>query len=114
MSTHQLELHPGVDTAAFEQFVTQDALPVLQLPGTTLSLLKGDRGERQGAYLLLWEFDSIERRDHYFPTSDTVSEDARQALQLAPAVLERWASFGVPPGQAVYTDYVVVEETTPQ
>ena len=37
------------------------------LSGMTMRLLKGDRGDREGKYLVMFEFDSVERRNQLFP-----------------------------------------------
>ena len=38
-----------------------------KLPGSSQTLYKGDRGERAGQFCGIWMFESIEKRDYYFP-----------------------------------------------
>ncbi len=63
---HTLVLNPGVSAQEFERFVREEWRPAT-LPGITTSILKGDRGERAGAYLMLFEFEDAAVRDRYWP-----------------------------------------------
>jgi hypothetical protein len=105
---HELATKPGVNGAEFERFVTEEAFPAMRWPGTTFYLLKGDRGERNGQYLLVMEFESVEARNRLFPAPDTTGAEVQQAIDSARGVFEKWASFGALPGSegAIYTDYV--------
>jgi hypothetical protein len=107
---HELVTKPDIDAAAFERFLTDEALPALRLPGTAVYILKGDRGERSGHYLLVFEFESVATRDRLFPAPDTTGPDTQQLLEAGRAVFEKWARFGTVPGSAwaPYTDYIEV------
>ena len=63
---HTIVLKPGVSAAEFERFVREEWRPA-ELPGITTSVLKGDRGERAGAYVMLFEFEDAAVRDRYWP-----------------------------------------------
>ncbi len=65
VSIHEIELIDGADAVEFERLVAEGApqLPV----GWKSRLLRGDRGERAGKYAILYEIDSPEARDRYFP-----------------------------------------------
>ena len=97
----------------FEQFFVDEwALGYERvLPGLHVHLLKGDRGDREGQYLLMYEFDSAARRDELAPTLDSFSEESQGAIEANRAVAERWASFAVPQGanDVNFTDYIVIE-----
>ena len=83
--------------------------PPLPWPeGMGVHLLKGDRGDREGRYLWVWEFESVEARDRLFPSvdDDEVSEEFQQFMEATAAVGEKSAAFAV--GGDIYTDYVVV------
>jgi hypothetical protein len=64
---HEIELQPGVEPDEYERFFAEEVAPKFELPGWNTHLLKGDRGERAGKYLVLLEIDSLEARDRYFP-----------------------------------------------
>ena len=64
---HEIELQPGVEPDEYERFFAEEVAPTVELPGWKTRLLKGDRGERAGKYLVLLEIESLEARDRYFP-----------------------------------------------
>ncbi len=111
VSIHEIELIDGADAVEFERLVAEGApqLPV----GWNSRLLRGDRGERAGKYAILYEIESPEARDRYFPADGQRSEDlnrfeaehpaAAAAQQRLQAHLTR--SLG-----EVFTDYLVVVE----
>ncbi len=111
---HQLELRPEVAPAMFERFVTDELSGLLQREGQRTYVLKGDRGERTGKYLFVFEYDTAERRDRDSPGSNQDSDDLKQWLaahedqvgrlfdQLSSYVLPDW-DIGYH-----YTDYVQV------
>ena len=107
---HEIELRSDVKAEDFEQFVIEEVNLSQLLPGVATTVLKGDRGEREGRYLLMMEFESTESRDRLFPTPGQPSEEAQRHLQSTRAITERWATFGPVPGTTdISTDYVVVD-----
>lgn len=106
---HEIELRPGADPAALEQlFAAGASLPSPE--GWTFYLLKGERGERKGKYLVMVEIESLAARDRYQPDSGPTAE--AQALDAHAAdVWARWQQLAtVPDGQDdVFTDYVVIQ-----
>jgi hypothetical protein len=52
---HEIELQPGVEPDEFERFFAEEVAPSPMVPGLKVYLLKGDRGERAGRYLVLLE-----------------------------------------------------------
>jgi hypothetical protein len=107
---HEIELYSGVKPEDFERFVIEEVNRSQLLPGVTTHVLKGDRGDREGKYLVMLEFESTESRDRFFPTPGQVSEEAQRYLESTRAVGEKWATLGTGPGTTtIYTDYVVVE-----
>ena len=109
---HEIELHSGVKPDDFGRFVVEEVIGSQPLPGVVMRVLKGDRGDREGKYLLMMEFESTELRDRYFPAPDQVSEEAQRYLESTKPMAEKWATLGtvLGTGEDVYTDYVVVEE----
>ena len=103
---HMIALKPGVKVEDFEKFVTEEvSLPSLE--GLKGYLLKGDRGDREGRYLMMFEFESVEVRDRYFPSPGEMSKEAQQAFEAEAVAMEKWETFATPLS-VIYTDYVVV------
>jgi len=100
---HHLELQPGIKAEDFEQFVAEEVYPATAHQNLTLSVLKGERGERVGKYLLTFEFESVAARDQYWPASGEPSEAGQS---LAGQWFEKFGTFVTAVGN--FTDYVVV------
>ncbi len=66
---HEIELVEGADPVEFERVFAESAAQP-ELPGWKTRLLRGDRGERAGKYAVLFEIESPEARDRYFPAED--------------------------------------------
>ena len=64
---HEIELQPGVEPDEYERFFAEEVAPTVELQGWKTHLLRGDRGERAGKYLVLLEIESLEARDRYCP-----------------------------------------------
>ena len=114
---HMIGLRPGVKGEDFEQFFREKAAPFPPFPGVKWYVLKGDRGDREGKYLVMAEFESVEARDRFSPTPDQLSEEAERFYnethkEAYDSVVAEWmklASFvGTP---TIYTGYVVVGES---
>jgi hypothetical protein len=104
---HEIELRPGADPAAFEQLVAS-AAELENLEGWTSYLLKGERGERKGKYMLLFEIESLAARDRYAPDSGP-SAELVELIRQAASFWERWRELATSPAEdTVFTDYVVV------
>jgi hypothetical protein len=114
LGMHTVELKPGVSEQEFEEFIKTDVLPVYRkVPGQTVHLLKGDRGERGGKYLVLIELESVERRDHIYPPAGDdwgVAEDVQQLVGNVDPIWEKFSTFveGFP--DPAFTDYVMVSD----
>ena len=108
---HTIELKPGSDPKEFEQFMMSEALPAYhKVPGQTVHLLKGDRGERAGKYLLLIELESPDRRDQIYPLEGGVAEDVQQLMGDIQPLLDKVYSFVEYFPDPKYSDYVVVSD----
>jgi hypothetical protein len=111
---HSIELKPGVSEQEFEEFIQKEVIPLYRIvPGQTTHLLKGDRGERNGKYLVLIELESTERRDHIYPPVEDGGGVAKDVLQLVGNTDHIWAKFatfaeGFP--DPAFTDYVMVSD----
>jgi len=104
---HMIALRPGVKAEDFEKFVMEEVYPTSTIEGWKNYLLKGDRGDREGKYLWMSEFESVEQRDRLFPSPGEMSEEAQQFLAAQAAVYEKWATLATPL-DVISTDYVVV------
>lgn len=89
----------------FERFLREGGIPRQAAPGTRVRILKADRGEELGKYLMLNEFESVETRDRYFPSRGTTSEEGDQAMQSE--AVQRFLAFIE---ERVDTDWVVLFE----
>jgi hypothetical protein len=102
---HMIALRPGVKAEDFEKFVIEEVYPLPWL--SEVYLLKGDRGDREGKYLVMYEFESVEARDRLFPSPGEMSEEAQQSFESLAPIFEKWATFATPL-DTICTDYVVV------
>jgi hypothetical protein len=107
---HVIALKPGVKAEDFEKFVTEVVNSLTPLPGMKEYFVKGDRGDREGKYLFVTEFESVETRDRYFPSPGEISDEVNQVLGSAEwvAAAKKWDEFATPMS-VIYTDYVVVD-----
>jgi len=109
---HALELQPGCDENEFEEFMRKDFLPSYsKVTGQTAHLLKGDRGERTGKYLVLIELESPERRDEIYPSEGVVADDVVQLVGNVESLVSTVRSFLVEFPDSKYTDYVKVSDS---
>ena len=114
IAIREVMLKPGVSEQDFERFVAEEFYPVWrQLPPEfQVSVLKGDRGDRVGGYIIVDEFESVETRNRLFPgPGKAMSEEVQRWLETYGeahrAVVEKWGSYATTT-YGVYTDYVEV------
>ncbi len=105
---HQIELRPGVDPADFERYFTEEFAAGPPLRGWSVTLLKGERGDRAGKYLALFEIDSAAARDEYFTGPDEPTEAFLAYLNSNPEAAAAWRKQDDYAASDVVTDYVVV------
>ena len=114
LGMHAIELKPGCDANEFEQFLVREFFPIYQkVPGQTVRLLKGDRGERAGKYLVLIELESVERRDHIYPPAGDgwgVAEDVQQLVGNIDPLWEKLSGYVEQFPDDKFTDYVMVSD----
>jgi hypothetical protein len=103
----ELTLKPDADVAEFERFIREVYAPTVaaQVPGMRAYVIKGDRGEKKGRYILFWEISSAGVRDLYFPPGE---EQASPALQQFLKTLPRWEMDRWVQTRGPHTDYVVI------
>lgn len=111
LSMREFELKPGVKAEDFDAFVRKEMADDIakDVAGMKMYVLKGDRGARKGAYILVWEFDSMASRDHYFPKEGGWKNPAfQQASKQMMTVMGKFSSYIRE--SAVYTDYVTIAD----
>ena len=105
---HMIALHPGVKAEDFEKFVVAEMYPIFEASlDMKVYLLRGDRGDREGRYLVMTEFSSVEARDRQYPAPGEMSKEIQQIFAAQAALLEKWNSFATP-FNVIYTDYIEV------
>jgi hypothetical protein len=105
---HEIELRPGVTSEEYVHFYTKELAPLPELQGWKSYLLKADRGERAGKFLLLFEIESVDARDRYFPRPNTASEEVQQYLEQNPQAAAAWAKDDAFRSADRATDYIVI------
>jgi hypothetical protein len=106
---HEIELAEVTDAAEFERLFTE-GMTHPELAGWKTRLLRGDRGERAGKYAILFEIESPEARDRYFPAVDQGSEELDRFNAEHPAGAEVWERLLASLAGTKVTDYLVVVE----
>lgn len=109
LGMHEIELSEGADPVEFERLFAESAAQP-DMPGWKTRLLRGERGERAGKYAVLFEIESSEARDRFFPAADQRSEDLDRFNVENPAAAEIWQRLFTYLGSDVTTDYLVIVE----
>ncbi|MCP4837224.1 MAG: hypothetical protein GY895_20960 [Phycisphaera sp.] len=111
IGVHDLELVDGVTPDEFEAFVSGPFSSCFTKPvgGLVVKIQKCDRGRGVGDYCAVWSFDSVARRNAYFPSdgSPTASFSEEVAAKLPPAWSRLWEMCD----SVEFTDYVVMYAT---
>jgi hypothetical protein len=111
LSMRVFELRPGVKAEAFEGFVRTELAEAVGkgTGGMRMHIFKGDRGEHKGAYILVWEFDSVATRDRYFPREGRGSgQPFQEVWKRIKGAMGKFNSYVQE--QESYTDYVAVSK----
>ena len=64
---HEVELPAGLTPEEFEEGLGKQLASLPEYEGWKTYLLRGDRGERAGKFLVLFEMESVEARDRVLP-----------------------------------------------
>jgi hypothetical protein len=108
LALREITLKSGVNAQQFETYFSDVYARTMaeRIPGLQIYLLRGERGDRKDKYLMVWEFDSLARRNEYFPKPDVASERWTQLTQNMPQFeLDKYLE---PAEGDRYTDYVVL------
>src|SRR5215813_12714699 len=109
ISIRAFELRSGVKPEEFEKYAREELTRALSQAkrGTRFRILKGDRGDRKGGYLLIWEFESVAARNEFFPKEGGAASPAcQQAWKRIKLAMEKFSIYVKE--KRSYTDYVMV------
>jgi len=111
LSVREFELRSGVKPEEFEKYAREELTRALSQAktGTRFRILKGDRGDRKGGYLLIWEFESVAARNEFFPKEGGGASPAcQQAWKRIKLAMEKFSIYVKE--KRSYTDYVMVAD----
>jgi hypothetical protein len=74
---HTFELRPGANEQDLVKIANELLFPAGDKLGWKGYVLKADRGERIGKFAIIWEVPSVEQRDHFVPTANQPTEEAK-------------------------------------
>jgi hypothetical protein len=86
----QIELRPDADPNEYERFCRDELMPQMGLDGWKIYLLRGDRGSRDGKFAWLFEIESTDARDRYFPGHNQLSDEMTRWFEQHP---QAWAAL---------------------
>jgi hypothetical protein len=109
---HEIELRPETDPGEYERSFAEALATQSGPEGWTAKLLRADRGPRTGKFLVLYEIDSVEARDRYFPTDDEQpSEEFTSLIEQHPEIAAAWEkSRSLEAADILVGDYLLVAE----
>jgi hypothetical protein len=113
VGVHNLALNEGVSDKQFDAFVTGPFAKLWREPigGVQARIERANRGKGKGQYVLVWAFDSVERRNSYFPNPTTVTPAFRE--NVGSQIAEVQATQEKMCRSTGFTDYVVLFATDP-
>jgi hypothetical protein len=111
LGVHEVQLKPGTDPEAFER-AAAEVVSSVQADGWRTRVLRGERGPRSGKYLMIFEIESLEARDRYFPEEGHAHQEENERFDQehpeSAAAWERLSAMIV--DLNVATDYVVIAD----
>jgi len=107
-SIREFELRSGLKAEEFQKYAREELARALSQAktGTHFRILKGDRGDRKGGYLLIWEFESVAARNEFFPKEGGGA--CQQAWKRIKLAMEKFSIYVKE--KRSYTDYVTVAD----
>lgn len=106
---HLLTITPNPDVTfnQFMDFFMNEWIPKYEesFPGLKLKVIKGNRGENENRFGLLFMFDSEATRDKYWPKMDESTELAQQNFDKFRPTTDKLRKLGT--WTSVHTDWVV-------
>jgi hypothetical protein len=106
---HHLQLKNTAKAAEFEQIISEEFNALPNIPGWHLSIVKGDRGQNVGKYVLIFEVESVEVRNQGSPGDGTFSPEVQKWLDMTAPTFNKLSNYITAPlGGGLFTDYVTV------
>lgn len=97
----------------FEKYVANELYPAFQKnhPGFNVYVYKGDRGAGKDSYTLLMSFDSVSKRNEFFPGSGSNGTEAfTKAYAMVASAMDKFNDYTESAVTAgAYTDYVSID-----
>jgi hypothetical protein len=112
LGSHRITLKDSITAAEFETFVANE-WKAPDISGVTTYVIKGDRGNRNGSFALVYEMDQA-TRDRYFPSPGGLTAETQAMIERASSTAEqkrigtRWQALVVTPPTPNDTDWVVI------
>ena len=110
LSLHEVELRPDAGEHEFQRVVFDELTPFYRSMGWKVRLAKGDRGARDGKYMLIFEIPNPAQRDRLVPTLGKLSEEGQQIFATAGPVWEKINKLTTTFLDPAFPDYVMVDE----
>jgi hypothetical protein len=111
-SMHPIRFPDGVTDEEFERFVTEEMYLQPMFEGWDWYLLKGIRGEREGKTMIMFETESPEAFNRYYPLpAGSASEETRRFWEANPEARQKWTEESTKYTHslsAMLTNYIVV------
>jgi hypothetical protein len=104
---HEIELKPDADPDEYERFCRAPLASQPVLDGWKFHFLKADRGARTGKFAWLYEIESSEARNRYFPAEDDQSDEFTRLVEQPEVVAATKTAEGFEQAE-VTTDYLVI------
>ncbi len=100
-----INLNPGVGEEEFIRFFNDQYAELGARMGWKGTVLKGDRGEREGKLVVFWEIPSQEQRDRYVLPGPILTAEGTEVLEPDFSRLsETWSKLVA---SDEFTDYVL-------
>jgi hypothetical protein len=102
------EVRAGADTKAFESHINGHILPAWNkaTPGMIARLVKKDRGNRQGQYMIVWTTDTIARHKQYVARGGDLPFNAAIVAKAGGDFRPMLSSFVTGPGRFIEYELV--------
>jgi hypothetical protein len=109
IAIREITLKSDANAQEFEQSFSNVYARAVEdrIPGMQTYLLRGERGQRTGKYLMVFEIDSLARRNEYWPQPDVSSEKFTQLWEGMPEY--DIGKYVEAEPEDVYTDYLVLK-----
>ncbi len=102
-----ITLDPDVTMNQYLDFINNKYLPEFEkhFDGWKVLLMKGDRGENENSYALMYYIESVEARDKYFDSEGQMNDVGNSALEKMIPTMEELDKLGTYTRE--YTDWVI-------